>query len=665
MTPYAVGIDLGTTFSTVAHLNAQGQPEVLPNIEGERITPSVILFEGDDVVVGNYAEQASTLYPEQVIKFVKRHMGDDGFKRTWKGRDYSATELSHFILAKLKHDVELRLGHPVERAVITVPAYFNDKQRRATLKAGQLAGFDVLALLNEPTAAAFAYGLDHMGESSRVLVFDLGGGTFDVTLVDLGHQEINVIATRGDHQLGGKDWDDIIIAYVARTFQQTHGVDPLSDPTSAQELRGKCSAAKLSLSRRPRRNIFHEFDGKVLQTTLTRDEFEVLSAPLVQRCHDLTMEVLQDAGVDLGSVDKVLLAGGSTRMPMIRKMLKAAFDKEPSTDINPDEAIAMGAAIVASLENAARGGESAPVELRTQDVTSHSLGLLTLSDADLINHKLIPRNSRIPTEQSFDQLVTTHEGQTEIDVWMVQGESANPEECVILGHFSFYDLPPRPAGETRLEITYRYNANAIVEVEARDVLSGTSLPFRIIQGNVSLQDVLGQGQTSSVMVTIDCSGSMFGAPMKAAKRAAKDMVERLLAQPGRQVGVVACPGGIKQLPTTDFDRVLSAIDGMFPMGKGNLQQTLTEAHHSLHGNNNQMVFALFTDGIERNDESLIEQANQMKARGVEFITVGVGPRARVDLLKSLASSDTNFHSSEDLIEIKGSDHNLPALAPVS
>ena len=276
----AVGIDLGTTFSAIATVNKYGDAEILTNVEGDRITPSVILFEGNDVIVGNYAKQAAVVYPEQVVEFVKRHMGEADYRFDYRGRSYNPEELSSFILQKLKHDAELRLGHPVEHAVITVPAYFNDHERRATIRAGEKAGFNVLKLLNEPTAAAFAYGLSNQGQDQRVLVYDLGGGTFDVTMVDIAGKEINVIATAGDHHLGGKDYDDVLIEHVAAAFRDKHGVDPLSDLQSYHDLRQKCVSAKISLTRRPKVNIFHDFDGKVLRLAVTRELFEGLAAAM-------------------------------------------------------------------------------------------------------------------------------------------------------------------------------------------------------------------------------------------------------------------------------------------------------------------------------------------------------------------------------------------------
>jgi len=378
MTTRAVGIDLGTTFSAIAHVNKHGVPEILHNAEGDRITPSVILFDEDEVIVGNYAKQSAVVYPEQVVEFVKRYMGDPDFTFLYRDEVYTPERLSSFILAKLKHDAELRLGHRIEEAVITVPAYFGDAQRQATLRAGQAAGLNVLKLINEPTAAAFAYGLNNIdkAQGSRILVFDLGGGTFDTTLIEIQGRDINVLATTGDHQLGGKDWDDALIQYAAERFREKHNMDPLEDPAAYHDLRQKCVSAKISLTRRPKVNLFYDYGGKILRLEIDRARFEDLTSGLLRRCDALTTDLLEEAGIDADSVDTVLLAGGSTRMPMVRDLLKRKFAKAPATDINPDECVALGAALTAALESARLSGEQSNIDIRTYDVTSHSLGMV-------------------------------------------------------------------------------------------------------------------------------------------------------------------------------------------------------------------------------------------------------------------------------------------------
>ena len=435
MSTRAVGIDLGTTFSAIAHVNKHGVPEILANGEGLRITPSVVLFDGDEIIVGSYAKQAAAAYPDQVVEFVKSHMGDADYRFPYRNEEYTADQVSSFILRKLKHDAEMKLGHPVEEAVITVPAYFRDAQRRATKRAGELAGFKVLKLINEPTAAAFAYGLANAGKDMRCLVFDLGGGTFDVTVVDIEGNDIQVIATAGDDGLGGKDFDEVLIQHAAVAFRQRHGLDPLTDPIARQDLRDKSVSAKLSLSRRPKVNLFYDHQGRILRQEIPRKLFEELSEGLLARCRSLTKEVLREARCGPESIDTVLLAGGSTRMPMVRELIRELFNKEPATDINPDECVALGAALTAALESARLAGEKPPVDIRTHDVTSHSLGMVVFRSGSLFNSRIIRRNSRIPCERTRDDYVTTHDGQSSMDLWLVQGEEEDPLQCAVLGHF--------------------------------------------------------------------------------------------------------------------------------------------------------------------------------------------------------------------------------------
>ncbi|MFT7519422.1 MAG: molecular chaperone DnaK [Kiritimatiellia bacterium] len=655
----AVGIDLGTTFSAIACVNKHGQPDVLLNVEGDRITPSVVLFEGNDVIVGNYAKQAAVVYPEQVAEFVKRHLGDPNFSFTYRGRDYTPEELSGFILAKLKHDAELRLGYPVEHAVITVPAYFNDHERRATIRAGERAGLKVLKLLNEPTAAAFAYGLNNVGRDQRILVYDLGGGTFDVTMVDIMGKDIQVIATAGDHHLGGKDFDDALIAHMAKKFETKHGLDPLSDLHSYHDLRQKCVSAKISLTRRPKVNIFHDFESKVMRLSVTRDEFEELTRHLMERCEALTLDVLRESKASPESVDTVLLAGGSTRMPMVRKQLEAIFGQVPSTDINPDEAIAMGAALTASIEYAKLSGEATPIDIRTHDVTSHSLGMVVYKGGDLSNSTIIRRNTRIPADKTRDDYTTTHDNQTTMDLWLVQGEDPNPLSCTVLGHFEFYGIPPRNAGAASLAVTYRYNANGIVEVEAMDLLTGQILPHRLASGQVSLQDLAHNRAPMQVALIMDCSGSMYGKNITEAKQAAIGFAERTLEMANRSVAVIAFPGGVKTPATSDITRVKSAVQNLTPIGSTPLSDGLHSARDLLRPRAGvQRVFVIMTDGHPDDPDQTVSEVHRIKAAGARIITLGVGEQVQQEFLAALASQPSDYHFCNDSIELKGTFINL-------
>src|SRR5690349_22823292 len=318
----AVGIDLGTTFSAVAYIDPYGKPQIIPNADSERITPSVILFDRDNVIVGTIAKNSSVAEPEKIVDFIKREIGKSKqqFNREFGGKNYSAEELSALILKKLKSDAEKYLKIPVTDAVITVPAYFNDAERTATITAGRLAGLNVLQIINEPTAAALAYGLDKLDEDQTVFVYDLGGGTFDVTIMRIQGQHINMIATNGDHRLGGKDWDDIIVNHMAEEFDRAHGENPLLDLQSYQDLQSRALAAKIQLSSRPRTAVVHHHNGKSVKLEITRNEFERRSQHLVEKCKTICEMVMQEANMTWDDIDKMLLVGGMTRMPMVRTL---------------------------------------------------------------------------------------------------------------------------------------------------------------------------------------------------------------------------------------------------------------------------------------------------------------------------------------------------------
>src|SRR5829696_2796926 len=319
----AVGIDLGTTFSAIAHIDAYGKPQIIPNSESERITPSVILFDGQNAIVGSLAKQNAVAEPEKIVDFVKREMG--------------------------KSNAEKYLGEPVSDAVITVPAYFNDSERTATLHAGQLAGFNVLQVINEPTAAALAYGLDKLDQDQTVFVFDLGGGTFDVTIMRIDGHHIRMLASNGDHRLGGKDWDDLIVNWVADEFDKVHGENPLLDLQSYQDLYNRALTAKIQLSSRQRTTIVHSYNGKSIKLEITREEFEQKCRHLLEKCKAICEIVMQEAEMDWTQIDRILLTGGMTRMPSVREMISELSQRPVADDVSPDEAVALGAAIQAVL----------------------------------------------------------------------------------------------------------------------------------------------------------------------------------------------------------------------------------------------------------------------------------------------------------------------------
>jgi len=508
MTTRAVGIDLGTTFSAIAHVNKYGVPEILHNAEGERITPSVVLFEGEEVIIGTYAKQSSVAYPEQVVEFIKRHMGDEDFTFEYRGEAYTPERLSGFILAKLKHDAELRLGHRIDQAVITVPAYFGDKQRRATIRAGEYAGLRVLSLLNEPTAAAFAYGFTRTDERKRLLVFDLGGGTFDVTVMEIRGTNLRTIATDGNAELGGKDFDDRLLNHVAEQFLQKFGLDPRDEPQPYQELYERCLHAKISLSSKPRAVIPVNFRGQRTVVPVTREEFESISQDLVEQCADTCAIVLEKAKMRWSDIDDVLLAGGSTRMPIVQDMLRRLSGKVPVAGVNPDECVALGAslaavfrhrpkhpAIQAYRQNLARRGRPEALDdprsspssgtqpsgsthtpssspglpgVRIADVATHPLGIVVLDSA--LRERivpLIPAFTPLPCEKR-GRFAYAQDGMTAVRVEVTEGVGESRDEVTVIGEVILDNLPPRPRG-TPIEVVYRYTLNQILEVDVTDV----------------------------------------------------------------------------------------------------------------------------------------------------------------------------------------------------
>src|SRR4030081_384906 len=478
----AIGIDLGTTFSAAAHIDAYGKPQILANAESERITPSVILFDGTNAIVGTIAKNSSVGEPENIVEFVKREMGKskEQFHREFGGKIYSAKELSALILKKLKADAEKSLGEPVTDAVITVPAYFNDAERTATITAGQLAGLNVLQIINEPTAGALAYGLDKLDQDQTVFVFDLGGGTFDVTIMRIHEHKIEMLATNGDHRLGGKDWDDVIVNMVADEFDKCHGENPLLDLQSYQDLQSRALAAKIQLTSRKRTTIVHHHNGKSVKLELTREEFEKSTRHLVEKCKTICEMVMQEAKMKWDKVDKVLLVGGMTRMPMERTMNSELTPSPIVDDVNPDEAVALGAAIQAVLSMLREEdvtGEKVLGEVTRQqfssreggliqvtNITSHTLGVVLWDEKQLQEYvfPMIRKMTAIPAlaKNSFG---TASANMQHAVVKIVEGESSLPAECTPLG-ICDVKLPPFLPKGSAVELTYQYNANQVLEV---------------------------------------------------------------------------------------------------------------------------------------------------------------------------------------------------------
>jgi len=462
-----VGIDLGTTNSVIAVMEA-GEPVVIPNAEGSRTTPSVVGFtKTGERLVGAAAKRQAILNPDRTIMSIKRHMGTD-YKVTIDGKVYTPEEISAMILQKLKADAETYLGDKVTDAVITVPAYFNDAQRTATKTAGEIAGLNVLRIINEPTAASLAYGLDKK-ESETILVYDLGGGTFDVSVLEVGEGVFEVKATAGDTHLGGDDWDQRIVDYIADEFKKQEGVDLRTDRQALQRLREAAEKAKIELSTVVQTNISLPFitatqEGpKHLDMTLTRAKFEELTADLAERTVGPFKRALSDAGITERDLDEIILVGGATRMPHIYELVKRlGGGKEPHKGVNPDEVVAVGAAIQAGVLS----GQVKDVVLL--DVTPLSLGIETLGG---VFTKLIERNTTIPTRKS-EIFTTAVDGQTDVEIHVLQGEREMAKDNKTLGRFHLVGIPPAPRGVPQIEVTFDIDANGIVNVSAKDKATG-------------------------------------------------------------------------------------------------------------------------------------------------------------------------------------------------
>ncbi|MCB9778358.1 MAG: Hsp70 family protein [Alphaproteobacteria bacterium] len=537
-----LGIDLGTTFSAMAIVDRFGKPVIVPNADGHPTTPSVVHFyHRDACVVGEEAVKMVVVDPTNVVRFVKRSMGEPDFTLEFFGRSYTPQELSAIILRKMKEDAEEALGRAVRDAVITVPAYFNSAQRGATAEAGVLAGLNVLSIINEPTTAAIAYGVENLGHDRRLLVFDLGGGTFDVTLMEIAGVSFRTIASDGNAELGGKDWDDRLVNHVAEQFVERFEVDPRDDPHRYQELYERCLHAKLSLSSRPRAVIPVTYRGHRLVVSVTREEFEGMTRDLVDQCADTCSLVMERSGASWDDLDEVLLVGGSTRMPMIRDRLAALSGSTPNATVNPDECVALGAALAGVLRHrpdhpallthrqalarrskaASDGAPAAPVaapaaelprntgsepplsggqtdpgalgglpglpQVEVTDVTTHPLGVIVL-DRNLEERviTLIPSATSVPVEKR-GRFAYAYDNMTAVRVEITEGEGQSRDEVKVIGEVILDNLPPRPRG-TVIDVIYRYGVNQILEVDVIDVETRATRRARInLKGGLSEQ----------------------------------------------------------------------------------------------------------------------------------------------------------------------------------
>ena len=502
-----LGIDLGTTFSAAAYIDPQtGTPKIIPNSEGKNTTPSVVMFDGDDVVVGEQAKSNSMLDPYNVVQFVKRNMGNPeySFERD-DGESYKAEDISAIILKRIVADSEAFLGDKVTGAVITVPAYFSDAQRKATINAGQIAGLNVLAVINEPTAAALSYGMDRSAAGKNIMVYDIGGGTFDVTILHVDQEgKMNVIATGGDRNLGGFDCDNALINYVAEQFEEQTGVDMTDDDEAMQELREKCESAKISLSQREKVTVSISACSKKAKVEVTRPKFEQLCADVLSKTQTIVDIVMDDADMKPADLYKVLLVGGSSRMPVIRKLVREQLQTEPSCELTPDEAVALGAAYYANFlcngtapteaqAAAAQASGSAsvmpvPVEnMPFRDVNSHGLGVV-IWDEDTqgdVNSIIIPKNTPIPARET-NHYSTMQDNQQVINLQVTEGDDTDLGYVTVVGEAEIR-LRPHPAGSP-VAVTLGLDANGVICGEVFDLIDNVKVGEIQIRRQANMND---------------------------------------------------------------------------------------------------------------------------------------------------------------------------------
>ncbi|MFO0953936.1 MAG: Hsp70 family protein [Isosphaeraceae bacterium] len=667
-----VGIDLGTTNSVAASRNAYGRPEVVVNREGRNVTPSVIYFGCDPPAVGDEAKEWARLGNDEIASFFKPHMGNPQYSLRFGGRDYSATDLSALVLRRLKDDAEARLGKDVDRAVITVPAYFGDPQRKATIEAGRLAGLRVLRIINEPTAAALAYGLQKAGADETVLIYDLGGGTFDVTVAQITPDAIHVLSTAGDHDLGGKNWDDRIATFLAEKFAADTGIDPLDDPLSLNEVLARSEQAKWTLSDRTAARITLQVGTDRRSYELTRDEFEAMTFPLMDRTRTLTEEALAEAGRSWKDLGGVLLVGGSTRMPMVRSYVTRMAGAPPRAGVNVDEVVALGAAIQAAMDEGQETSSATPAfrlsgARRVVDVMSHSLGMVAVNPEGTayVNDVVVRRNVPIPAENTRSYLHATHGGANDrLEVYLTQGESQSPLDCSILGKYVFTGVSPTDH-EVTVDVGISYDRNGVVQVEARQRDTGHELSMSVepVPDDLSwlgrppvVQEHRHGAEPVVVYLLMDVSSSMAGAPLLEAQTAARAFLDRCDFTTA-QVGVVAFSDQVTLMTeaTDHVRRIHAAVGRLEAEGSTNLTDALHLAREKLvnvHDRTRYVV--ILTDGFPDAPESAVEEAESARTEGVEIVAIGTGAADR-DYLRRLSSTEagTIFARQGELVRAFG------------
>ncbi|PJI07872.1 MULTISPECIES: Hsp70 family protein [Clostridium] len=651
---YSLGIDLGTTFSVVSIIDENGIPKVLNNAEGNTLTPSVIYFGDDEIIVGDGAKEMQAMGDNNIACFFKRNIGDENYVLQFGEKYYNAEDLSVIVLKKLKKDAEAFLKCEVSDAVITVPAYFNNLQRQSTINAGKRAGFNVSSILNEPTAAAIAYGMKDVKDKKNILVYDLGGGTFDVTLVHIEKEIIKVLSTDGDHELGGKDWDDRIAMYIGEKFFEKFGVNPMDDVEYYNDILVKCENAKKHLSKRDSTDINVYYCDLNEKFTITREMFMSLTGDLLQRTRSLSEDVIKSAGLSWEDIDGVLPVGGSTRMPMVLEFIRKVSKKEPITGINVDEAVSIGAAITASMENKSTSDKvifTLGGYKKTEDVMSHSLGMVAFdsSGQKYINSIIISKNKKIPCSEKRPYEIRTGKNRNNVlEVYMLQGESEEISDCTVLGKYVFYDIDYVGRKPSVIDIEYAYNKNGVAKVFAVQRETGKNLPLRIdkIPENFEWDEELKEEEEivhKSIVISIDLSGSMRGVPLKEAVEASKTFIDNI-DMDNSSVALVAFADRVQTLMklTSNKEEIFEAIEGLkkADVGTSTLSEPFGEAYNVLKDAYGDSFVVVLTDGQWYGKTDIMAEVNKCKESGIEIAAVGFGD-AKKEFLDKIATCKEN------------------------
>ena len=675
-----VGIDLGTTFSAVARIDpGTGKPVVIKNSFGAAITPSVLCFRQDgSVLFGEDAKNMQAVGDPNAVAFFKRSMGKDMFSVDILGKSYDATDLSAILLRELKEEAQRQTGETIEGAVITVPAYFTHKERSATIEAGRRAGLEVIAIINEPTAAAFAYGLTERAEEQTVLIYDLGGGTFDVTLARINRKEIRILGSDGNHELGGKDWDDCIARYLAGEFLESYGVDLTEDPEMVASLLVTAESVKKQLTSRDQVSVPIAYQGIRGTVEITEEIFESISQFLLGTTKDVTQRLLESVEMTWAQVDGVILVGGSTRMRMIRDYVTEMCGKPPLGGVNVDEAVALGAAIRANITEK---GEAVPAlgglfgrrkggGLLVQgakavlDVTAHSLGMISISPdgEEYINSVIIRKNTQIPAANTKPFHLRTRAKGNELEVYVLQGEFRRPLDNTILRKYVISKIQRTDPPNSVIEVTYQYTADGVVQVSARQKETGKTLPVKVepVPEDMSWTDLSprehqggGKAPAVDVVLAIDLSGSMCGDPTRKAIAAMQDFVDQMDEDTAR-IGIVAFADQVREvLPLTgDFGRVRQVISGLAEVDVGvcNEAQPFTAAYGMMRKRESDVRYiVVLTDGCWSNTSYAVDAAERCHRSEMEVMALGFGS-ADYDFLKKIASTD-DFAALTDLSQL--------------